>query len=73
MHEFGSVTTCPKCGRSAGGCWNVEWVPEKIERYVSLLTGVLWRDIQPAHMKRTCMCGYSWREKPKDAPKEGQA
>ncbi len=68
MHKFGSVKECPKCGRSIfGACWDVEWKPEEITFFVIVPQGIVGSEVQPAYMIRNCRCGYSWREKPKDA------
>lgn len=74
MREFGSVKECVKCGWS--GRWNGwlrKYQPENASGCTYSIEGEATKS-RPAFSERIkttcCRCGYTWYEKPKDAPME---
>lgn len=71
MHEFGSVKECPKCGNDSQDWLGArrDWQPEH-RHWIGLFRDPKDRKI-PECLKITCgICGYTWYEKPKDAPND---
>ena len=70
LPPFGDVTSCPKCGHADPDDFASEFCafPTEQESSPAIWVNVSQMGEPPAeHLHRTCVCGWSWRERCRDA------